>query len=198
MIVKLLCTFDYNPETNEYTPIGDPEVVKSSKKQPVKEESSEPQLSLLDNKYSLNSAALDLLGVTAGDKIDIKYQIIDNINYPIIGSSTSWKSTSGNKLTKSNTVSYRGKANEMLSTFGDEFDFTPWTGHEGLFILIGNKEMVVDPNIEPKTDNSTEVDKSTEEPTEETVEEDDMSLDDFLNDSESQDNYELSNFKFKF
>lgn len=196
MIVKLLCTFDYNPETNEYKPIGDPEVVKSSKKQSVKEESSEPQLSLLDNKYSLNSAALDLLGVTAGDKIDIKYQIIGNINYPIIGSSTSWKSTSGNKLTKSNTVSYRGKANEMLSAFGDTFDFTPWTGHDGLFILIGNKEMVVDPNIEPKTDNSTEVDKPIEEP--ETVEEDDMSLDDFLNDSESQDNYELSNFKFKF
>ena len=135
---------------------------------------------------------------TAGDKIDIKYQIIGNVNYPIIGASTAWKSASGNKLTKSNTVSYRGKANEMLLTFGDEFHFTPWTGHDGLFILIGNKEVIVDPNIEPKTDNSTEVDKPIDEPTEEPVEEDDMSLDDFLNDSESQDNYELSNFKFKF
>lgn len=193
MIIKLLCTFDFNPETNEYKPIGDPEVVKSTKKQSVTEESSEPQLILLDNKYSLNSAALELLGVTAGDKIDIRYQIIENINYPIIGSSTSWKSTSGNKLTKSSTVSYRGKANEMLSTFGDTFDLTSWTGHDGLFILIGNKEQVIDPNIEVKTDNSVEVDK----PIETTTEEDD-SLDEFLNDDESQDNFELSNFKFKF
>lgn len=193
MIIKLLCTFDFNPETNEYKPIGDPEVVKSTKKQSVTEESSEPQLILLDNKYSLNSAALTLLGVTAGDKIDIRYQIIENINYPIIGSSTSWKSTSGNKLTKSSTVSYRGKANEMLSTFGDTFDLTSWTGHDGLFILIGNKEQVIDPNIEVKTDNSVEVDK----PIETTTEEDD-SLDEFLNDDESQDNFELSNFKFKF
>lgn len=193
MIIKLLCTFDFNPETNEYKPIGDPEVVKSTKKQSVTEESSEPQLILLDNKYSLNSAALELLGVTAGDKIDIRYQIIENINYPIIGSSTSWKSTSGNKLTKSSTVSYRGKANEMLSTFGDTFDLTSWTGHDGLFILIGNKEQVIDPNIEVKTDNSVEVDK----PIEATTEEDD-SLDEFLNTDESQDNYELSNFKFKF
>lgn len=193
MIIKLLCTFDFNPETNEYKPIGDPEVVKSTKKQAITEESSEPQLILLDNKYSLNSAALELLGVTAGDKIDIRYQIIENINYPIIGSSTSWKSTSGNKLTKSSTVSYRGKANEMLSTFGDTFDLTSWTGHDGLFILIGNKEQVIDPNIEVKTDNSVEVDK----PIEATTEEDD-SLDEFLNTDESQDNYELSNFKFKF
>lgn len=193
MIIKLLCTFDFNPETNEYKPIGDPEVVKSTKKQAITEESSEPQLILLDNKYSLNSAALELLGVTAGDKIDIRYQIIENINYPIIGSSTSWKSTSGNKLTKSSTVSYRGKANEMLSTFGDIFDLTSWTGHDGLFILIGNKEQVIDPNIEVKTDNLVEVDK----PIEATTEEDD-SLDEFLNTDESQDNYELSNFKFKF
>lgn len=193
MIIKLLCTFDFNPETNEYKPIGDPEVVKSTKKQSVTEESSEPHLILLDNKYSLNSAALELLGVTAGDKIDIRYQIIENINYPIIGSSTSWKSTSGNKLTKSSTVSYRGKANEMLSTFGDTFDLTSWTGHDGLFILIGNKEQVIDPNIEVKTDNSVEIDK----PIEATTEEDD-SLDEFLNDDKSQDNFELSNFKFKF
>lgn len=193
MIIKLLCTFDFNPETNEYKPIGDPEVVKSTKKQSITEESSEPHLILLDNKYSLNSAALELLGVTAGDKIDIRYQIIENINYPIIGSSTSWKSTSGNKLTKSSTVSYRGKANEMLSTFGDTFDLTSWTGHDGLFILIGNKEQVIDPNIEVKTDNSVEIDK----PIEATTEEDD-SLDEFLNDDKSQDNFELSNFKFKF
>lgn len=196
MIIKLLCTFDYNPETNEYKPIGDPEVIKSTKKQTVKEEeSSEPQLSLLDNKYSLNTAALDMLGVVPGDKIDIKYQIVDSINYPIIGSSTNWKSSSGNKLTKSGTVSYRGKANDMLLTFGDVFNFTPWNGHDGLFILIGNKEQIVDDNIEPTTDESLEEDKPIDETT---TNDDDISLDDFLDDSESQDNYELSNFKFKF
>lgn len=199
MVIKLLCTFDYNPETNTYTPIGDPEVVQSVKKHVLKEESSEPQLNLLDNKYSLNQAALSLLNVVAGDKIDIRYQIIDSINYPIIGSSQSWQSSSGNKLTKSRTVSYRGKANDMLATFGDTFSFTSWKGHDGLFILIGNKEQVVDDNIEVPVNTEIEADKLEDGPINEPIVEDnDLSLDDFLNDSESQDDYELSNFKFKF
>ena len=40
-------------------------------KKTKKEESSSPQLILEDNKYYLNSAAIELMGVTPDDKLDI-------------------------------------------------------------------------------------------------------------------------------
>lgn len=193
MIVKMLCTFEFDPATNTYTPVGNPEIVKQTQSKPkVNDESSEPQLILAENKYSLNSAAIDLLGVNVGDRIDIKYQIIDDINIPIIGSSTVWNSNSGNKLTKSGTVSYRGTANVALSEYGSLFTLTPWKGHDGLFILMGDEplpqkeETIEDDNVEIPVDDEIEDDIKDKE--------DELSLDDLEDDS----NTELSNFKFKF
>ena len=190
--VKMLCTFEYNPETNEYKPIGQPEIIKSTK--PKKEESNEPQLELEENKYHLNSKAVELLNVSAGDKIDIKYQIIGNVNYPVIGKSTVWNSNSGNKLTKSNTVSFRGKANVLLSEFGQTFTFTPWINHDNLFVLIGDEpipELVEDNNIEVPTDTEIEEDLPSENLP---IEDDFSDIDDLL----EEDDYEIKNFKFKF
>ena len=44
------------------------------KKSSKKEESNIPTLTLEENKYYLNSAAIELMGVSADDKIDIKYE----------------------------------------------------------------------------------------------------------------------------
>ena len=44
-----------------------------------------------------------------------------------------------NKLTKSNTVSYRGAANEKLSAYGTVFKLEP-TETEGIYYLVGDKE----------------------------------------------------------
>lgn len=186
----MLCTFEFDPATNTYTPVGNPEIVKQTqnKIKPKANESSEPQLELSENKYSLNSAAIELLNVEAGDKIDIKWQIIDNINYPIIGPSTIWNSASGNKLTKSGTVSYRGKANILLSEYGDTFELSPWKGHDGLFILMGNEPM---PEVEPIVE-----DENVEIPVDDNIEEDITLKEDDL--SFEDDSTELSNFKFKF
>lgn len=45
-----------------------------------------------------------------------------------------------NKLTKSNSVSYRGKSNEELADLGDVFTLTPHPNADGLFVLNGNKQ----------------------------------------------------------
>lgn len=172
MIIKMTITFDYNPETNEYKPIKQ-EIVKETPTPKKMEDNGEAKLQLLDNKYELNGSAVNLLGISAGDRVDIKYQMVDGIKYPIIGASNTWKCASGNKLTKSSTVSYRGTANQMLAEYGDEFTFSEWKNHEGLYVLIGNKEIEQDENIE-LPDDEPEVDLSDDN-----IKEDDFDLSDF-------------------
>ncbi len=145
MIVKMMITFDYDPETNEYKPLKQ-EIVKDKVQKATKaeeaEDSAEPQITLEANKYVLNKAAATLMGVEWENRLDIKYQPVEKggMMFPIIGTDTAWKTKSGNKLTKSLSVSCRGNANELLSKYGDTFTVTPWKGHEGLFVMIGNKD----------------------------------------------------------
>lgn len=163
MIVKMMITFDYDPETNEYKPLKQ-EIVKDKVQKITKaeeaEDSAEPQITLEANKYVLNKAAATLMGVEWENRLDIKYQPVEKggMMFPIIGTDTAWKTKSGNKLTKSLTVSCRGNANELLSKYGDTFTVTPWKGHEGLFVMIGNKDRseeeptIKDDNISIKED----------------------------------------------
>ena len=109
-------------------------------KKKKKEESSSPQLILEDNKYSLNSAAVELMGVAPDDKIDIKYESFNKSMRPIIGTDENFDSKQGNRLTKSFTVACRGSKNQELSKYGDVFDIIPHESKEGLFILKGNSE----------------------------------------------------------
>ena len=184
MIVKMLITFDYNPDTNEYTPLKQ-EIIKETTKVKSNLETSEPQVTLLDNKYSINEAAAELLGVQCGDRLDIKYQVIDKISFPIIGKSENWGGNSGNKLTKSLTVSYRGQANSLLSEYGNIFTITQWKDHEGLFVLIGNKERVMeDENIEITENPEPEEDLKD-------------NLDSDIKIEEDTKDYEISNFDFE-
>lgn len=163
MIIKMMITFDYDPETNEYKPLKQ-EIVKDKVQKATKaeeaEDSAEPQITLEANKYVLNKAAATLMGVEWENRLDIKYQPVEKggMMFPIIGTDTAWKTKSGNKLTKSLTVSCRGNANELLSKYGDTFTVTPWKGHEGLFVMIGNKDRseeeptIKDDNISIKED----------------------------------------------
>lgn len=100
-----------------------------------KEESSEPTLTLEDNKYCLNQAAADLMGVEPDCKLDIKYEKRGKDSIPVIGTDEAWKTKGGNKLTKSLTVACRGSKNEELSKFGHEFTLVPHDKKDDLFIL---------------------------------------------------------------
>lgn len=96
-----------------------------------KEESTTPQLILEDNKYCLNAAAVELMGVGPDSKLDIKYEK----GVPIIGTDEAFGTKGGNKLTKNNTVAYRGAKNEELAKYGTEFTISAHSSKEGLFVL---------------------------------------------------------------
>ena len=190
MIVKMMITFDYDPETNEYKPLKQ-EIVKDKVQKVTKaeeaEDSAEPQITLEANKYVLNRAAATLMGVEWENRLDIKYQPIEKggMMFPIIGTDTAWKTKSGNKLTKSLTVSCRGNANELLAKYGDTFTVTPWKGHEGLFVMIGNKDRTEEePTVK---DNNISI-KEDENPVE------DLPLDTEIDDEEA---YKIEDFSFE-
>lgn len=183
-----MITFDYNPDTKECVLLKQEQVKERAQKTNAKveeiEDSAEPQITLESNKYILNKAAASLMGVEWENKLDIKYQPIERggLMFPIIGTDTAWKTKSGNKLTKGLTVSCRGNANDLLSEYGDTFTVTPWKGHDGLFVLIGNK----DRPEEKITDNNIRI-KEDENPVE------DLPLDTSL---DNDDAYEIDNLSF--
>lgn len=161
MIVKMLITFDYNPDTNEYTPISK-ELVEEKKKatpKPKVEESADPQITLQANKYTINQAAAALMGVAWEDRLSIQYRKVEGVLFPIIGKDTAFDTPgAGNKVTKSLTVCCKGNAREMLSKYGDTFTVTKLKDKDGLFVLLGNAER-------PEESQSDEVEiKEDEEP----------------------------------
>ena len=130
----------------------------SSKATKVKDDGNpNPALKLEDNKYILNNAAIEALGVEEGDKIDIKYEVKNKKKTPVIGSADSFGTKGGNKLTKSHTVSYRGKNNEELSKYGDEFTFKDRDKVPGTFYLIGNTVEETIANEEESADNDIDL-----------------------------------------
>lgn len=163
---KVLFTYEQDDETGEVKVLNR-EVVNddlpkakktSAPKKSKADENPEPELILEDNKYSLNTAAIELLGVEADDRIDIKFEKRDKVRVPVIGCNTAFGTQGGNRLTKSNTVSYRGKNHDLLEEYGTIFSFKE-TDKEGIYELIGDK-----PIPEEKEDENVKiVDEEVEE-----------------------------------
>lgn len=151
--MKLDIIFHYNvdEQTGEITYVGKDEVTvdtaktasktsKSSSKSSSKVDNNpDPIVTLDSNKLILTQGAVDLLQVCEDCRIDIKYEKKDKKAVPIIGTDAAFGTKAGNKLTKSNTVSYRGAANEKLSAYGTVFRLEP-TKNEGIYYLVGDKE----------------------------------------------------------
>lgn len=162
--IKVLLTLDVDIETGETVCVSR-EVINddlkkekkatSTTKKPKKEKNENPNpcITLEDNKYILNAAAVELLGVEPEDRLDIKYEKQGKgMMIPVIGTNEAFGTKGGNKLTKGFSVSCRGKANEELSKYGSIFTITPHPNKEDLFILSGDKQPssvqeVVDENV---------------------------------------------------
>lgn len=96
-------------------------------------------LTLEENKLVFNSKAVELLNLSPDDRIVIKYQALNKIMIPIIGKDVDFNEEgTGNKVTKSFTVTYRGKANTILAEHGKEFAFEPHS--DSLFKLVSTSE----------------------------------------------------------
>lgn len=157
-------------ETGEIKTVDLPKVAKkTTKKKTTKDESSEPQLTLLDNKYELNSAAVELMEVEPDDRLDIKIKKIGNTMVPVIGTDKAFGTKSGNRLTKSFTVSCRGKGHDDLESYGTIFTLVAHPSLENLFILQGDKpievnEVVEDENVSVDDVNIDDIDLDLEDP----------------------------------
>lgn len=73
-------------------------------------------LLLKDNKLILDPSLVNKLKAEPGDRIEIGYRERDGLLRPIIS-----VGENGNKLTKSNTVSFRGVQHNTLAQFGSNF-----------------------------------------------------------------------------
>lgn len=149
MKLDILFHYEVNEQTGEIVYIGKEEIsvdTKSSAKTQTKvstksktDSNPEPIITLEPNKLVLTQGAVDLLQICEDCRVDIKYKKKDKKSVPIIATDVTFKTKGGNKLTKSNTVSYRGAANEKLSAYGTVFKLEP-TETEGIYYLVGDKE----------------------------------------------------------
>lgn len=140
-----------NPDTGEirdFAPATKKTTSTRSTKKKV-DENPNPQLTLEDNKYSLNTAAVTLMGLEPEMKLCVKMKKIDGAMAPIIGTNEAFKVKDGNRLTKSFTVACRGANHDALAAYGTIFDIEPNPALEGTFVLKGDKGSVIvhDENI---------------------------------------------------
>ena len=117
--------------------------MKATASEAVQDNDKEPKLYLEDNKCRLNSKAIFLMGISPGDKLDIKYDEGKNGSVTVIGNDEAFGTKGGNKLTKSNTIACRGSKNEELSKYGKEFVLAAHPSKAGLFVLT-SEEVAVD------------------------------------------------------
>lgn len=90
-----------------------------------------------NNRLVLSSEAVKALNAIVGDRITINYWNIDKeTTFPLIGKSELFSDpTNGNKLTKSNTVSYRGTQNKILKEYGSLFKLVPFKAYFKLELI---------------------------------------------------------------
>lgn len=154
-----------NTETGETKAIK-AEVKKKTSTKKKKDDDPTPKITLEDNKYSLNSAAVELMGVEPEDRLDIKMEKQGKLLIPIIGTNEAFGTKAGNRLTKTFTVSCRGKANDELSKYGSVFVIEPHPEKDGLFIMKGDKDVpeppTADENVEIPEDENLPIDADLE------------------------------------
>lgn len=121
--------------TREAT-LGDFKEVKKTTtrtRKPKDDGSTKPQVILLEGKVQLNQRAQELTGWEPEMKIDIQFEKKGRITTPVM-----MPKDSGNRLTKTFTVSCRGSKHDNLAEYGDTFDMVPYENKEGYFKLLGN------------------------------------------------------------
>lgn len=95
-----------------------------------------PQITLGENKLLLSSEVIDLLNAQPGNRIAVNYiQVSSEYTFPVIAKAEYFVDPeAGNKLTKSNTVSFRGIQNKTLNLYGVNFALEPYK--EGIYKMV--------------------------------------------------------------
>ena len=111
--------FDFNPITSEVSNL----VVKSTEIN-----KDDATVIVQDNKLQLSESAVNMIGASCGDRVTVNYYTVDQEEtFPVMGKSELFTdSTGGNRLTKSNTVSFRGSQRDILLEYGKFFRLEPF------------------------------------------------------------------------
>lgn len=124
-----------------------------------------PMIHLLEGKWQLNTKAVELTGFEPEMKLDIKFEKKGRNTTPVLCEDEK----SGNRLTKTFTVSCRGSKHDNLAEYGDTFEVIPYEGKEGYFKLMGNiqkEDDVIDIPDEISNPEENDLDISEENGTE--------------------------------
>ena len=103
-------------------------------KKPKDDGDPTPKVTLLDNKLQLNKAAIELTGFEPEMKIDVKFEKKGRTITPVMCQDDK----TGNRLTKTYTVSFRGSRHDNLIEYGTVFELSSYDGKEGYFKLKGD------------------------------------------------------------
>jgi hypothetical protein len=183
MTKQIIVTFDFDSETNSVSNVQctvdgvEKKKRTTKKKSEVEEEmAAEAVITLEPNKLVFNNKAAADLDIKYEDRIIIKWTPNKKTKklYPVIGKDVAFdEEGSGNKVTKSNTITYKGKSNTMLAELGTSF--TLINGDNGIFELsplngsINNAPQsleetievaeLVEPDLLVDLDETTEIDE---------------------------------------
>lgn len=84
-------------------------------------------ISVEQNKIVFSKDAIKALNVSTGDRIAINYWTVNSEEtFPLIGNSELFSTGDGNRLTKSNTMSFRGAQKDILLRYGAFFKLEPF------------------------------------------------------------------------
>ena len=101
-----------------------------------KDDDPTPKITLLEGKWQMNAACVELTGFEPEMKLDVKFEKKGRVTTPVLCQDDK----SGNRLTKTYTVSCRGSRHDNLAEYGDIFVVEPYEGKDGYFKLKGNIE----------------------------------------------------------
>lgn len=108
----------------------------STRSKKPKDEDPVAKITLLEGKWQMNAACVALTGFEPEQKLEIKFEKHGRVTTPILCEDEK----TGNRLTKTYTVSCRGSRHDNLAEYGDIFEVIPYEGREGYFKLKGNVE----------------------------------------------------------
>ena len=149
-------SFDFDEVTQK---VSNLKVTSLSK---VNLDEGEPFVQLMDNKLKLTPKAIEMIGAQVGDRIQVNYWTENNHNtFPLIGRSEFFTDKEeGSKLTKSNTVSFRGNKNTVLKVYGELFKLEEFKDNMFRLVKVETENEATESEQKELEDlNSSEIDE---------------------------------------
>lgn len=151
MMKQVNVIFNYDAETDTVSDVkcmidGIEKKKKTTRKAKdiaIEELAPEAIITLESNKLVFNNRAVSDMELNYEDRIVIKWKQEGKVMVPIIGKDTSFgEEGTGNKVTKTNTVTYKGKANTVLAERGSTFTLEKYS--ENIWKLVSTSQTVTD------------------------------------------------------